>query len=116
MENTSSNFIQQIDDKSHLILRCYKYFYQRLEKISDKDKISLLNRLLNPENKMLVVIDLEEKDDEQLIFDTLNTAGVRLTVTEIVKNAIFKRLIEFDNKQNATEFYKKNLGRDLLER
>ncbi|MCX7873019.1 MAG: DUF262 domain-containing protein [Caldimicrobium sp.] len=114
MENTSSDFIQQIDNNSHLILRCYKYFYQRLKEMSEEKKRFLLNRLLDPENKMLVVIDLEEKDDEQLIFDTLNTAGVRLTVTEIVKNAIFKRLIELDNKQNAIEFYKKTWEETFL--
>jgi uncharacterized protein with ParB-like and HNH nuclease domain len=55
---------------------------------------------------MLVVIDLVEKDDEQAIFDTLNTAGVRLTTAEIVKNALYQKIIEQSGKENAIKFYK----------
>ncbi len=91
---------QKIKENAHLILRCYKYFIEKLKNLEVDKRRLLLNKLLNPENKMLVVIDLEEKDDEQAIFDTLNTAGVRLTVAEIVKNAIFKRAIELKNNNN----------------
>ncbi|MEJ5286648.1 MAG: hypothetical protein CH6_0427 [Candidatus Kapaibacterium sp.] len=97
--------IDQINEDSHLILRCYKYFFQKLENMGESKRKELLNRILNPENKMLVVIDLDEKDDEQEIFDTLNTAGVRLTIAEIVKNAIFKRAIELSNKDETIRLY-----------
>lgn len=96
---------QQIKEDAHLILRCYKYFIEKLKNLEEDKRKSLLNKILNPENKMLVVIDLEEKDDEQAIFDTLNTAGVRLTVAEIVKNAIFKKAIELSNKNYAISLY-----------
>jgi len=43
----------------------------------------------------LVVIDLVEgSDNEQAIFDTLNTAGVRLSLAEIIKNALFQKVIK----------------------
>lgn len=97
--------LESINDKSHLILQCYKYFVEKLNEMDDEEKKSLLNKILKPENKMLVIIDLDEKDDEQAIFDTLNTAGVRLTVAEIIKNAIFKKVVELKDKDYAIELY-----------
>ncbi len=97
--------LSQVNEKSHPILRCYKYFIEKLHELDDDKRRKLLNKILNTENKMLVVIDLDEKDDEQAIFDTLNTAGVRLTIAEIVKNAIFKRAIELKNKDGAINLY-----------
>lgn len=105
---------QQIKEDGHLILRCYKYFIEKFKNLGVDKRIKLLNKILNPENKMLVVIDLEEKDNEQSIFDTLNTAGVRLTVAEIVKNAIFKRAIELSNKDDAIRLYEKTWEKSFL--
>ncbi|MEJ5283966.1 MAG: DUF262 domain-containing protein [Brevinematales bacterium] len=99
-----NNDINDINENSHRILQCYKYFIEKLSS-NNYDKTKLLNKLLDTENKMLVVIDLDEKDDEQSIFDTLNTAGVRLTIAEIVKNSLFKRAIELSNKEIALELY-----------
>lgn len=106
--------IDNINSNSHLILQCYKYFLNRFKEITDEDKKKLLNKLLNPDNKMLVVIDLNENDDEQIIFDTLNSAGVRLTAAEIIKNAIFKRAIELSNKEKAIELYNKTWKESFL--
>lgn len=111
-ENTLD--IEQIKENAHLILRCYKYFIEKFKNLEVDKRRLLLNRILNPENKMLVVIDLEEKDDEQSIFDTLNTAGVRLTVAEIVKNAIFKRAIELRNKNDAIRLYEETWRETFL--
>ncbi|MCM8831216.1 MAG: DUF262 domain-containing HNH endonuclease family protein [Candidatus Omnitrophica bacterium] len=106
--------LNEINEKSHLILQCYKYFATKLKEIDENKKNKLLNKILNPENKMLVVIDLKEGDDEQSIFDTLNTAGVRLTVAEIVKNAIFKRVIELSDKKKAVKLYKQTWEETFL--
>jgi len=65
--------LSQINERSHRILRCYKFFREIFENMSEEDKKKLLNKILDPDNEMLVVIDLEERDDEQSIFDTLNT-------------------------------------------
>lgn len=40
----------------------------------------------------LVVIDLEDEDDAQLIFETLNARGTPLLPTDLVKNFLFHRL------------------------
>ncbi len=101
--------IQNINETSHKILLCYKYFNDRLlENQLEKNEliIRMLKKLLDANNKMLVVIDLRENDDEQKIFDTLNTAGVRLTAAEIIKNSLFKKFIELAGKDEAIKFYK----------
>ena len=74
--------------------------------MGEEEKNKLLNKILDTDNKMLVVVDLKPEDDEQSIFDTLNTAGVRLTSAEIVKNALFKKLIELSGRSEAIKTYR----------
>jgi len=114
--NDTSSPTENINENSHNILKCYQYFYNELEKKDDEDKRKLLNKMLDPENKMLVVIDLvEEMDDEQAIFDTLNTTGVRLTPAEIIKNSLFQKVIQvYDNKNEAIKLYKKTWEKTFL--
>ncbi len=42
-------------------------------------------------NVLLVVIDLEAKDDAQVIFETLNARGTRLSPADLVKNYLFHK-------------------------
>ncbi|WP_417557301.1 DUF262 domain-containing protein [Mesoflavibacter zeaxanthinifaciens] len=66
------------------IIECYNYFRKHIAKRQlDYDKIM--------NNIMFVGIDLDEKEDEQQIFDTINSLGVRLTVAELLKNFFFGR-------------------------
>ncbi len=44
------------------------------------------------ENKILVVSDLNKKENEQVIFDTINSTGVKLTASDIIKNALFQKI------------------------
>lgn len=66
---------------------------------------------------MLVVIDLlEGTDDEQAIFDTLNTAGVRLSPAEIIKNALFQKVIKvFETKESAVDLYRRTWRKTFLD-
>lgn len=66
------------------ITRAYTYFSQTL----DTDKLDINNILA----KILFVgIDLDENEDEQQIFDTINSLGVKLTTAELLKNYFFNR-------------------------
>lgn len=105
------------DENSHKILRCYQYFLTELQHKSEDEKRTLYNRILDPENKMLVVIDLlEGTDDEQAIFDTLNTAGVRLSPAEIIKNALFQKVIKvFETKESAVDLYRRTWRKTFLD-
>lgn len=95
--------------KSNRVLQCYKYFSERLKGISVEIRLELFNRLLDQENKILVIIDLSEKEDEQAIFDTINSAGVRLSSADIIKNALFQRALDlFENVEDVETLYKEH--------
>lgn len=64
------------------IVNAYKFFQDKIkpEKI-DFQKIF--------ERMMFVKIELNQNEDEQLIFNTINALGVKLTTGELVKNFLF---------------------------
>lgn len=94
----SKNYQQivQEDDKKYpgRILECYYYFRNALADKNVDEIISLWEILVGSQIKMIVKIDLGPKENEQAIFDTVNSAGVRLTSSDTIKNAIFQRAIE----------------------
>jgi hypothetical protein len=95
--------------KSNRVLQCYKFFSERLKGASVETRLELFNRLLDQENKILVIIDLSEKEDEQAIFDTINSAGVRLSSADIIKNALFQKALDlFDNTEDVETLYKEH--------
>lgn len=66
------------------ITRSYNFFKNNIN--SEKlDRQTILN------NIMFVGIDLGIEEDEQQIFDTINSLGVRLTTAELLKNYFFNR-------------------------
>lgn len=98
------------DNSSHKILCCYKYFVDQLKTFSPDIVSDIFDNLLSENNKMIVVIALDEDDHEQQIFDTINSAGVRLTSTDIVKNALFQKALEFCTEEDVVEFYDSTWG------
>lgn len=81
------------------ITKCYQYFKKNLN-INNVDFQKILANIL------FVGIDLDPSEDEQQIFDTINSLGVTLTTAELLKNYFFNRDINL---------YKK-YWRDLFER
>ena len=67
-----------------VIIRSYNYFLKNIE----PEKI---DRNTIKSNVQFVCIDLTEGEDEQQIFDTINSLGVRLTTAELLKNYFFNR-------------------------
>lgn len=69
------------DTKSNII-NCFNYFQENIN--PDKLDIDvLLNRVI------FIGISLQQGEDEQVIFDTINSLGVRLTTGELLKNYFF---------------------------
>ena len=66
------------------IIEAYNYFRNNID-------ISKLNLNIILDNIMFVGIDLGLEEDEQQIFDTINSLGVRLTTAELLKNYFFHR-------------------------
>lgn len=64
------------------IINCYNYFQENInpEKL---DVDILLNHVI------FIGISLQQGEDEQVIFDTINSLGVRLTTGELLKNYFF---------------------------
>jgi hypothetical protein len=106
IQSLDSKELVNINDGSNKILQCYKYFYEELESKEEGIKKALFENLLNSENKIIVLIDLTEHDNEQAIFDTINSAGVRLSGTDIVKNALFQRTLEIMDNDKVMDLYK----------
>ena len=66
------------------ITNAYHYFKENIK----PEKLNINNIL----SKILFVgIDLSENEDEQQIFDTINSLGVTLTTAELLKNYFFNR-------------------------
>lgn len=83
----------KIDENSpSLINQCYTYFYNRFLNEDYENKKKLLNALITTPIEILVVISISDDADEQKVFDTLNSAGVRLTMADTIKNYLFNRV------------------------
>ena len=91
---------EDLTGESSIIL-AYKYFKAEI----DVNKLNLKNILTNI---MFVGIDLHVDEDEQQIFDTINSLGVRLTTAELLKNYFFHR----DDVQSYTDNWKNVFERD----
>ena len=85
----------EVNDDSSQIKKAYKFFLDTLNDIiiikknrddSNKQIIDYPNlyKLMN-----FVIISLDDNEDEQQIFDTINSLGVKLTTGELLKNYLF---------------------------
>lgn len=79
------------NDNNNKIISAYNYFRNNL----NIEKINF-DRILS--NVLFVGIDLNKDEDEQQIFDTINSLGVTLSTAELLKNYFFNRDIESYNK------------------
>lgn len=82
------------DDVISSIVQAYAYFRDELEDAS-QETIDYLWELLTVDKiRFLVSINLAVDDNEQAIFDTVNTAGVRLSSADTIKNLLYQRYVE----------------------
>lgn len=84
---------QEVEEEEKLkqIYKCFEYFSNNISE-NEIDQ----NRLLG--NVAFVSIDIQQNEDEQQIFDTINSLGVSLTTAELLKNYLFKDDIESYNQ------------------
>ena len=95
MAAEKADIIENPEPKSKII-EAYNYF---VEKINPE----LLDIMTIETNTQFVRIDLNADEDEQQIFDTINSLGVNLTTSELLKNYFFSRetVQEYDEKWAA---------------
>lgn len=106
MNQTAAEAIENISPESQII-SAFNYFLKKL----DPDK---LDRNTIKQNVQFVCIDLLDDEDEQQVFDTINSLGVRLTTAELLKNYFYNKnnVEEYENnwvaifeKDNETRMY-----------
>ncbi len=68
----------------------YKYFSVEGAEVAKRFALKLYNH-----NKSMIFIVLDDKDDEQKIFDSVNSLGKALSNSDIIKNYIFQKMKEY---------------------
>lgn len=83
MNHTQAEEIEN-DSSVTNIINAFNWFLNNI----DIDKI---NRMIIQQNLEFVCIDLDADEDEQQVFDTINSLGVKLTTAELLKNYFYSR-------------------------
>ena len=119
----------QIEGEKHRILGCYSFFKEKIEEDKDldkkrlkkgEDKFQILSNILMGDLEKssirvghgylsFVNIALTQDDDEQEIFDTLNSLGKDLSLSDLVKNYLFREKYFGDSetlKESHKEYWK----------
>ncbi|MBQ4650538.1 MAG: DUF262 domain-containing protein [Firmicutes bacterium] len=84
--------IDNTESKSRII-DSFNFFVKNI----DETKLNIITIIANAH---FVRIDLDANEDEQQIFDTINSLGVNLTTSELLKNYFFNRetVAEYEDK------------------
>lgn len=83
------------------IIEAFNFFISNL----DVNKIDIKPVFTHTQ---FVKIDLDKNDDEQQIFDSINSLGVTLTTSELLKNYFFSRDTIKEYKENWEDIFEKN--------
>ena len=86
------------------IINCYNFFQENINP-NKLDVDVLLNHVI------FIGISLQQGEDEQVIFDTINSLGVRLTTGELLKNYFFTESTREEYEELWMPIFEKN--RDL---
>lgn len=92
-------------DQNHQVLGGYRYFYRKLDDwlrgglsqeaatepaLPIKDRLEALWQVIG-NGLQVVVINLDDEDESQVIFETLNARGTQLLPADLIKNYLFRR-------------------------
>ncbi len=92
-----------VNTPSKRIMNCYEYFYQQIEKCSD-DLNSIFLGILN---LSLVAISLDkDKDNPQLIFESMNSTGKDLAQSDLLRNYLLMDLSTKEQNRLYTTYWK----------
>ncbi len=105
--------LDTINERSSRIEQCYQFYREELRDWSDNDLKQLFNSMFDKDKKVLVLIELKQGDvNEQVIFDTINRAGVHLSTADIIKNNLYKHFLstagaDRSRQKKVTDIYEK---------
>lgn len=88
------------------VMKAFEFFKDKLSRMKDaNENIPTLAKFI--QCVQLVKIDLSENEDEQKIFDTINSLGIRLTTADLLKNFLYtNKEIDFFNQTWGAKFEK----------
>lgn len=108
---------------SSRFVRAHQFFTEQVRQYLSEDGAEHLEQKAEAlvialrESLKLVVISLEQSEDPQEIFETLNARGVRLTSADLIKNFLFQRLLmEGEDDSSAYNKYWKTFESPFWER
>lgn len=118
LEAGSPDAVRNLDMaySSTQLAKAYLYFYDQIrvfadgdEERSEDDKRLRLKSIQHALRTSLrfVVIELEEKDDPQVIFETLNARGAPLLPSDLIRNFLFLRASSGNSETLPEKLYKK---------
>lgn len=93
--------LEAIDSRQSNILKAYEFFRTHIDE-------SKLNLQIIKNRAQFVGIDLHYDEDEQQIFDTINSLGVKLTTGELLKNYFFTKNTTTDYNTYWEPVFEKN--------
>ena len=94
---SDSDTDSQIISNANKIVETYLFFRNKFKTFSNEELLAINLTVLHKFPAINMVLD--QHDDEQEIFDTINSLGVKLTTSELLKNHIF-------NDKETQEHYK----------
>ncbi len=83
-----------ISEKCGPIINAYKYFTKYFKNNTKEQNTEFGSKILT-RNKFFISIILDAEDDEQKIFDSVNSLGKDLTNADIIKNYLFQKMKDF---------------------
>ncbi|OGV84104.1 MAG: hypothetical protein A3K19_33945 [Lentisphaerae bacterium RIFOXYB12_FULL_65_16] len=92
------------------IAKAYGFFYHTIQAwlaLDKPDAAVRVDALVNTlwSKLRLVVIDMDEQDDAQMIFETLNVRGTPLLPSDLVKNFLFRQLMEGTSEKEVQRLH-----------
>lgn len=94
------NNINTLKDSDKLLLQAYNFFVENISKLFKNENngeiiTNFLNKLV-AERLMFIQIVVEDELSAYTVFETLNSRGVGLTVTDLLKNYLFSIATKVD--------------------
>jgi uncharacterized protein with ParB-like and HNH nuclease domain len=107
------------NDEQRKIKKNYQFFYDKVDEglkryINKDDQLNYLNNLRDRIGSLSIIsIQIINEDEAYEIFETTNARGVDLSVADLLKNLIFKKLPPSEDKDFARDRWQQII--DLVE-
>ncbi len=87
---------RKLPKSNQLLLKCFQYFVERLQKLNElqnngRAMASLLSETV-ARQLLFILITVDDELNAYTIFETLNARGLELTTTDLLKNYLFSRV------------------------